>query len=176
VADLAPQLGKLWRVGTDLQSGSLQRQALARTAQQTKENAISNMKDVRGLSDLTMSNYPRGGRAKPRKAGFGYELHSNNTATLNFRPGGFWRIVEDGTSQHTIGGQGRLVNRGKKGGYRRIGVNKESIVYKIDGDYRSGIRHVRGAHPQGSPGKKTVKMIPEAWDDAFRTQFEKRLR
>ena len=170
MAALAPQLGKLWRVGTDLQSGSLQRQALAQTAQATKENALKEMAKVVG-ADLVMRNYPRGGRGKPRKAGFGYELHSNDTATLNFRPGGFWRIVEDGTSQHTIGGQGRVTNRG-----RRIGMRNESIVYKIDGEYRSGIRHVRGARPQGSPGKKTVKMIPEAWDDAFRTQFEKRLR
>ena len=121
--------------------------------------------------DMIMRNYPRGGRSKPRKAGFGYELHGDTEVTLNFRPGGFWRIVEDGTSQHTIGGQGRVTNRG-----RRIGRRNESIVYKIDANFYSGIRHVRGARPQGSPGKKTIKKIPEKWDEAFKVQFEKRLR
>ena len=168
MATLVDQLQPLWRVGTDLRSGTLQRQALAQTAQATKVEALKQMAKVVG-PDLQMRNYPRGGRAKPRKAGFGYELHSNNTATLNFRPGGFWRIVEDGTSQHTIGGQGRVTNRG-----RRIGRRNESIVYKIDGQYRSGIRHVRGARPQGSPGKKTVKKIPDAWNAAFAKEYGKR--
>jgi len=76
VADLADQLKPLWRVGTDLRSGSLQRQALAQTAQRTKENALAQMVDVVG-ADLQMRNYPRGKKAKLRKAGFGYELHSN---------------------------------------------------------------------------------------------------
>ena len=170
MADLVDQLKPLWRVGTDLRSGTLQRQALAKTSQATKEEALAQMAKVVG-PDLIMRNYPRGGRAKPRKAGFGYELHSNDTATLNFRPGGFWRIVEDGTSQHTIGGQGRVTNRG-----RRIGRRNESVVYKIDGQFRSGVRHVRGARPQGSPGKRTIKMIPAAWQDAFATEYAKRFR
>ena len=121
--------------------------------------------------DLLMRNYPRGKRSKPRKAGFGYELHGDNRATLNFRPGGIWRIVEDGTSQHTIGGQGRLTNKG-----RRIGRRNETVVYKIGGEYRSGIRHVRGAKPQGSPGKKTMRKLPDNWQDAFADQYNKRLR
>ena len=170
MATLDAQLKPLWRVGTDLRSGSLQRQALAQTAQAQKEEALAQMGRVVG-SDLTMRNYPRGDRAKRRKAGFGYELHANNSATLNFRPGGFWRIVEDGTSQHSIGGQGRVTNKG-----RRIGRRKESIIYKIDGDYRSGIRFVRGARPQGSPGKNSLKKLPDNWSDAFRKQYERRLR
>lgn len=165
MSSLTAQLDPLWRVRNDLRSGTLQRKALGDTAQALKEEALDQMKKVVG-PDLTMRNYPRGGRAKPRKAGFGYELHSNNTATLNFRPGGFWRIVEDGTSQHTIGGQGRVTNRG-----RRIGRRNESIVYKINGNYRSGIRHVRGAHPQGSPGKLTIRQLPPEWDKAFAKQY-----
>ena len=171
MAALAEQLKPLWRVGTDLHSGTLQRQALAQTAQSLKVAALANMADTKVGADLIMSNYPRGGRSKPRKAGFGYELHGDTSATLNFRPGGFWRIVEDGTSQHTIGGQGRVTNKG-----RRIGTRRETIIYAIDGKVRSGIRHVRGSRPKGSPGKKTIKMIGPEWDDAFKTQFDKRLR
>jgi hypothetical protein len=157
-----------------LRSGTLQRQALAQTAQETKEEALRQAAKVVG-SDLIMRNYPRGKLSKPRKIGFGYELHGDTKATLNFRPGGMWRIIEDGTSQHTIGGQGRIVNRGKRGGYRRIGVGKETAVFAIDGKVRSGVRHVRGAKPQGSPGKKTIKTIPKHWDDAFALQFNKRI-
>ena len=170
MASLADQLRPLWRVGDDLNSGSLQRQALNKAAYEIKLAALQNMADTRVGADLIMRNYPRGGRAKPRKAGFGYELHGDTSATLNFRPGGFRRIVEDGTSQHTIGGQGRVTNKG-----RRIGRKNESIVYKINGEYRSGIRHVKGSPPKGSPGKKTVKMIPEEWEDAFYDQLIKRL-
>ena len=168
MATLEAQLKPLWRVGTDLRSGTLQRQALAATAQALKIEALAQMARVVG-SDMVMRNYPRG--KKPRKAGFGYELHGDTSTTVNFRPGGFWRIVEDGTSQHTIGGQGRVTNKG-----RRIGRRKETLVYKIDGEYRSGIRHVRGARSQGSPGKKTIKTLPKKWDDAFADQFSKRLR
>ena len=170
MATLEAQLKPLWRVGTDLRSGTLQRQALAATAQATKENALEQMRKLKGLGDLTMSNYPRGDKGKRRKAGFGYELHGDTSATLNFRPGGFWRIVEDGTSQHSIGGQGRVTNKG-----RRIGTRNESIVYKIGNEYRSGIRFVKGAKPQGSPGKKTIKRIGPEWDEAFKDQFNKRL-
>ena len=171
MATLDAQLGPLWRVGTDLRSGTLQRQALAATAQATKVEALAQMAQVVG-ADMIMRNYPRGGRAKPRKAGFGYELHGDTKATLNFRPGGFWRIVEDGTKAHTIGaGRGRVTNRGK-----RIGTRNESIVFKIGGEYRSGPRKIPAQPPHGSPGKKTIKTIPDKWDEAFKVQFEKRLR
>ena len=170
MAALAEQLKPLWRVGTDLHSGTLQRQALAQTAQAQKEEALRQMGKVVG-SDLTMRNYPRGKKGKLRKAGFGYELHGDTSATLNFRPGGFWRIIEDGTSQHTIGGQGRVTNKG-----RRIGTRRETIIYAIDGQVRSGIRHVRGARPQGSPGKRSLTKLGPNWDEAFQTQFDKRLR
>ena len=170
MADLADQLKPLWRVGDDLNSGSLQRQALNKAAYEIKLEALKQMVEVVG-GDLQMRNYPRGKKGKLRKAGFGYELHGDTSATLNFRPGGFWRIVEDGTSQHTIGGQGRVTNKG-----RRIGTRRETIIYAIDGQVRSGIRHVRGSRPKGSPGKKTIKMIGPEWDEAFQTQFDKRLR
>ena len=173
MAALADQLKPLWRVGTDLRSGSLQRQALAQTAQTTKENALEQMGKVVG-GDLQMRNYPRGKRAKLRKAGFGYELHSNDTATLNFRPGGFWRIVEDGTTSHSIGGKGRQTTKGRYTGAPRA---RSSIhLYVIDGKVRSGYPTVKGSPPKGSPGKKTIKLIGPAWDDAFQTAFEKRLR
>jgi hypothetical protein len=165
VATLAAQLQPLWKVGSDLRSGTLQRNALADTSQALKEEALDQMAKVIG-SDMTMRNYPRGNRGKLRKAGFGYTLHSNNTATLNFRPGGMWRIVEDGTSQHTIGGQGRVTNRG-----RRIGQRNESVVYKIGGQYRSGIRHVKGARPQGKPAAQTIKRLPPEWQKAFAKQY-----
>jgi hypothetical protein len=152
-----------------LRSGTLQRQALAQTAQETKEEALRQAAKVVG-SDMMMRNYPRGKLAKPRKIGFGYELHGDTKATLNFRPGGMWRIIEDGTSQHTIGGQGRVTNKG-----RRVGRRNESVIFAIDGQVRSGIRHIRGAKPQGSPGKKTIKTIPKNWDDAFALQFNKRI-
>jgi len=170
VATLDQQLAPLWRVGTDLQAGTLQRQALAQTAQELKEEAIRQMQSVIG-ADLIMRNYPRGKRGKPRKAGFGYELHANDTATLNFRPGGMWRIVEDGTSQHTIGAQGRMTAKGS-----RIGRRNESTVFKIGGEYRSGYAHVRGARSQGRPGRNTIRRIPFAWQAAFADQYSKRLR
>ena len=101
MAALADQLKPLWRVGTDLYSGSLQRQALAQTAQKTKENALKNMAAVVG-ADLVMRNYPRGGRSKPRKAGFGYEVHGTESPTLNFRPGGFWRSLIRGPCRRSL--------------------------------------------------------------------------
>jgi len=170
VADLADQLKPLWRVGDDLNSGTLQRQALNKAAYEIKLEALKQMGEVVG-ADLQMRNYPRGKKGKLRKAGFGYELHGDTSATLNFRPGGFWRIVEDGTSQHSIGGQGRVTNKG-----RRIGTRRETIIYAIDGQVRSGIRFVRGARPQGSPAKRSLTKLGPNWDDAFQTQFDKRLR
>ena len=168
MATLEAQLKPLWRVGTDLRSGTLQRQALAATAQALKIEALAQMAHVVG-PDMVMRNYPRG--KKPRKAGFGYELHGDTSATLNFRPGGFWRIVEDGTTAHTIGaGRGRVTARGK-----RIGTRNQSIVYKIGNEYRSGIRFVKGSRPKGSPGKNTIKTIPLWWDEAFADALNERL-
>ena len=174
MADLADQLRPLWRVGDDLNSGSLQRQALNQAAYEIKLAALQNMADTKVGADLIMSNYPRGGRAKPRKAGFGYELHGDTSATLNFRPGGFWRIVENGTTAHSVGEKGRKTNKGR---YTGVPRKKDTLkLYVFNGNVRVGYPTVKGSGPKGKPGAKTVAAIPEKWEDAFYDQLIKRLK
>ena len=173
MADLADQLKPLWRVGDDLNSGSLQRQALNKAAYEIKLEALKQMGEVVG-SDLQMRNYPRGKKAKLRKAGFGYELHGDTSATLNFRPGGFWRIVENGTTTHSVGAKGRQTTKKR---YTGVPRKKDTLkLYVFNGNVRVGYPTVKGSGPKGEPGAKTVAAIPEKWEDAFYDQLIKRLK
>ena len=142
-------------------------------AQAIKVEALKQMGKTKIGSDLQMRNYPRGKKGKLRKAGFGYELHGDTSATLNFRPGGFWRIVEDGTKAHTVGEKGRQTTKGR---YTGVPRKKGTVhVYVFKQNVRTGYPYVKGSRPKGKPAKLTMATLPEKWEDAFYDNLIKRL-
>ena len=157
MATLAEQLEDYWSFADSIANGQVQRDALNRTALELKNYGLRQMRSTIG-NDLTLHNYPRGKRTRPRKAGIGYDIR-DTSLTFKFRPGGLWSIVEDGTTPHRIGNT------------RRTAKNTTVNVRKA--------RVTRGEHPGtqslGDPIRQTQRRVDPIWQDSFAEVTRKRL-
>ena len=156
---LESQLNGYWKLGADIASGRLTRDALGATLLEMKQEGLAQGRKVFG-ADMALTNYPRGGRAKKRKAGIGFDVKGDG-ATFRFRPGGLWRIAEDGAGNHRIG----QTRKGSKG--QTITRRGRALMPVGAGDAAYGPFNHPGSNALGTPMARTLAKYDQFWYKNF---------
>ena len=158
-ASLTTQLSGYWDHGRDIGSGRVTREALSATLLEMKQEGLAQGRRVFG-ADMALANYPRGGRTKKRKAGIGFDVN-NSGATFRFRPGGLWRIAEDGAGRHRIG----QTRKGSKG--QTITRRGRALMPTGAGEAAYGPFDHPGSSRLGSPMARTFAKYEQFWFNNF---------
>jgi hypothetical protein len=166
-ASLTTQLSGYWKLGSDIASGRVTREALSATLLEMKQEGLAQGRKVFG-ADMALSNYPRGGRTKKRKANIGFDVR-NDGATFRFRPGGLWRIAEDGADRHRIG----QTRKGAKG--QTITRRGRALMPTGGGEAAYGPFSHPGSASLGSPLARTLAKYEQFWFNNFTRTVYRRL-